>query len=243
MTQASRGPMRDSGAPALLGVILAGGEGRRMGGAEKALLRLGGRTLLARVAVRLAPQLAGGARDLALSANGPQGRYAAAWEEIGLHAAATPPQVRDAQPLGPLAGLLAGLEHAAARGAPAVVTVAVDTPFFPETLVADLSAAAGENGAACAATDALGGARRDHPTFGIWPTALRHDLAEALQGEGVRRMSDWVARCGCARAVYPQQPEPGADAFFNVNTQGDMRLAEVRLQAQGRSIQEGEPSG
>ena len=113
------------GAPPVLGLILAGGQARRMGGGDKPLLRLAGRTLLDRVAERLAPQCAAG---LALSANGDPARFG------GFPGPVLPDPV-PGQP-GPLAGILAGLEHAAARGIAAVVSVSGDAPFLPHDLVA-----------------------------------------------------------------------------------------------------------
>ena len=111
----------------IFGVILAGGTGRRMGGTDKALLRLGGRTLLSRAIERLEPQV----EQLALSANGEAARFGGAL-----------PVLPDAGGAGPLAGVLAALDWAAPLGATAVVSVAVDTPFFPGDLVPQLLLAA-----------------------------------------------------------------------------------------------------
>ena len=109
-----------------LGVILAGGRATRMGGGDKGLLQLGGATLLDHVIDRLSPQVA----ELALNANGDPARFAA----YGL------PVLADniSEFPGPLAGVLAGLDWAAARGAEAIVTAAADTPFFPCDLVPQL---------------------------------------------------------------------------------------------------------
>lgn len=332
------------------GVILAGGLSRRMGGGDKCLLPLGGRPILAHVIDRLRPQVG----PLALNANGDPARFAAFGLEV----------VADDFPgfAGPLAGLLAGMDWAAARGLPLVVTAAADTPFFPRDLVARLRAAMAETGApiALAATPAQGaaagqagaggrfsaggaadgetgggpladgmttggrstggataGARgeegetaggpgaggaaagwsgadgavaggpgvngvaagwpgadgaaldgrlvaaagggagsagpvgveagaggsgmaagggrawavaagggRRHPVFGLWSTALRADLREAL-GQGVRRVSEWAAGHGAAEAVFAG----GEAAFFNVNAPDDLRRAERGLAA------------
>ncbi|MEH6775965.1 MAG: molybdenum cofactor guanylyltransferase MobA, partial [Cereibacter changlensis] len=140
----------------LFGVILAGGEGRRMGGADKALLPLAGRSLLAHVRDRLEPQV----EALALSANGDAARFAG----FGL------PVLTDAAPQGPLSGVLAALDWAAAQGADAVVSASVDTPFLPGDLVPQLWLA-GDGGLAVAE---CGG--RLHPTCALWPVDLRDDL-------------------------------------------------------------------
>lgn len=199
-----------------LGVILAGGRATRMGGGDKCLLQAGGRSLLAHAVERLAPQVDG----LILNANGDPARFA----DFRL------PVVADSVAgfAGPLAGVLAGMEAAAARGAAQIVTVAGDTPFFPRDLAARLRAAAAAEGKplACAAAPE-GGRLWDHPTFGLWPVALAADLRAALEA-GLRKVVLWTDRHGCARAVFdPGAPEaPGADPFFNVNTPADLAEAD-----------------
>lgn len=197
----------------LAGVILAGGRATRMGGGDKGALVLGGRSLFDRVTDRLRPQV----EAMALNANGDPGRLA----HLGL------PVLPDSVPgwPGPLAGVLAGLDWAAGQGATHIVTAAADTPFFPETLAARLSAAAAETGQpiALAATDE-DGRRLRHPTFGVWPVRLRDDLRAALT-EGVRKVVVWTDRHGTAEAVFA----PGA--FFNINTPDDLALAEDMLNA------------
>lgn len=199
-----------------LGVILAGGRATRMGGGDKCLLLAGGRSLLAHAVERLAPQVDG----LILNANGDPARFA----DYRL------PVVADSVAgfAGPLAGVLAGMEAAAARGAAQIVTVAGDTPFFPRDLAARLRAAAAAEGKplACAAAPE-GGRLWDHPTFGLWPVALAADLRAALEA-GLRKVVLWTDRHGCARATFdPGAPEaPGADPFFNVNTPADLAEAD-----------------
>lgn len=193
-------------------IILAGGLARRMGGGDKALLQLAGRPLMAHVIERLAPQ----AGPLAINANGDPARFAA----FGLPVLADP--VADYP--GPLAGVLAGLEWAAAMGAADIVTVAADTPFFPADLVARLRAAAAGAGtpiALAATQDAERGIAR-HPTFGLWSTSLRHDLAEALEA-GTRKIVAWTDRHGAATALFDG---PG-DPFFNLNTPDDLARAQL----------------
>lgn len=197
------------------GVILAGGLATRMGGGDKGLLQLGGRTLLAHVIERLAPQVAG----TVLNANGDPARF----QGFGL------PVVADSIEgfVGPLGGVLAGLDYAAEHGHSHIVTAAADTPFFPVDLVTRLQAAAEAEGkpiALAATPDPKRGTAR-HPTFGLWPTALREDLRVSLQG-GLRKVVLWTDRHGAATALFDAGPP---DPFFNVNTPEDMLIAEGLL--------------
>lgn len=204
-------------------IILAGGRATRLGGGDKGLLDLDGRPMLARIIDRLAPQCDG----LALNANGDPARFA----RLGL------PVLADGLPglPGPLAGILAGMDWAAARGADRVVSVAGDTPFLPADLVARLAAqgaaqeAAQGNGIVLAASRDGTGAVVDHPVCGLWPVALRGDLLAFLQ-EGERRVRRFAGCHGATRAVWDAG---AADPFFNVNTPGDLDRARV-LAAQER---------
>jgi molybdenum cofactor guanylyltransferase len=200
---------QDEGA-GVVGVILAGGRATRMGGGDKGLLPLAGRRLIDHVIERLGEQVAG----LALNANGDPSRFA----EFGL------PVLPDSLPdwPGPLAGVLAGLDWAAAEGADAIVTAAADTPFLPGDLVARLRAAAGPSGLSLAASPDETGRVQRHPTFGLWPVALRDDLRGALTG-GLRKIVLWTDGHGAGSAVFPSDP---FDPFFNVNTPDDLTLAE-----------------
>lgn len=196
--------------PPVLGVILAGGLARRMGGGDKALLPLGAGTLLDSVVGRLRPQVG----VLLLNGNGDPARFA----RFGLEVVADP--VPDFP--GPLAGVLAGLEVAARCEPPVpwVVSVAADTPFFPRDLVARFLDAVGREGAelACAAS---GG--RTHPVFGLWPTRLVGALRCALVDEGQRKIDAWTARYRLTVVDWPAEP---FDPFFNVNTPEELALAE-----------------
>ncbi|MEP1610860.1 MAG: molybdenum cofactor guanylyltransferase MobA [Roseobacter sp.] len=198
-----------------LGVILAGGLATRMGGGDKGLLPLGRGTLLSQVISRLDPQVAG----LALNANGDATRFT----HIGL------PILPDsiAGYVGPLAGVLAGLDWAAEQGADTIVTAAADTPFFPADLVPQLLLASEgmTHPVVLAATpDPTRGTVR-HPTFGLWPVSLRDDLRAALQG-GLRKVVLWTERHGGREAVFPIVT---FDPFFNVNTPQDLAQAETFL--------------
>ena len=192
-----------------LGVILAGGQATRMGGGDKGLRVVAGKCLLDHVLDRLRPQVG----HIALNANGAPARF----DDFGL------PVVPDSLPdwPGPLAGVLAGLDWAAGQGADAIVTVAADTPFFPRDLVARLQAAAGPSGLALAATRE-GGKLWRHPTFGLWPVALREDLRAALTG-GLRKVVLWTDTHGAGTAEFETVP---FDPFFNINTPEDIASAE-----------------
>lgn len=186
-----------------------------MGGGDKGLLRLGDATLLDHVRARLAPQCA----ELAINANGDPARFS----HFGL------PVLADTLPdyPGPLAGVLAGLDWAAEKGADAIVTAAADTPFLPRDLVARLSDAAAQKNVpiALAASPDEAGLLRHHPTFGLWPVGLREDLQAELSG-GLRKIRLWADRHGTATALFAAAP---FDPFFNVNTPEDMARANVIL--------------
>ncbi|MDO5604476.1 MAG: molybdenum cofactor guanylyltransferase MobA [Paracoccus sp. (in: a-proteobacteria)] len=188
-------------------VILAGGEGRRMGGADKALVPLGDDVLIGHLLNRLRPQ----AGALAISSNAPPGAFA----RYGL---AVLPDPLPGRP-GPLAGILAGMGWAAGMGADYVISAATDTPWPPADLIDRLCAAQSGAGPVLAADHDAGGALRLHPTFGLWPVALRGDLRAALNS-GQRRVRQWAADHGASVAVFD-----GAEPFFNINTPEDLARA------------------
>ncbi|MBY6049581.1 molybdenum cofactor guanylyltransferase MobA [Vannielia litorea] len=192
------------------GVILAGGQARRMGGGDKGLLDLGGVSLLARVTRRLAPQV----EVMCLNANGDAARF----DAFGLDVVADPIEGF----AGPLAGVLAGMRWAEAQGADHVVSVAADTPFFPADLVERLQTGAAGTSPVLAAVREAGRVRRQ-PTFGFWPVALADDLEAAL-GDGVRKVVQWTERHDGREVVFGS-----SDAFFNVNTPEDLARAELML--------------
>ncbi|MBV9782781.1 MAG: molybdenum cofactor guanylyltransferase MobA [Acidisphaera sp.] len=198
--------------PLPLGVLLAGGLARRMGGGDKPLRSLAGRPLLDHVIDRMRPQLAG----LVINANGDPARFAA-W---GL------PVIPDtmADNPGPLAGVLAGMLWARAHAAacPDIVSLPTDTPFLPEDLVGRLQAAR-RNARADLACVASGG--RSHPVIGLWPVHLADDLAGAL-AEGVRKIEDFTARHRIAIADYDAAD---LDPFTNVNRPEELAAVERRL--------------
>jgi molybdopterin-guanine dinucleotide biosynthesis protein A len=189
----------------ICGVILAGGGGRRMGGADKAMLMLNGLRLLDHAIMRLHPQVT----DLAISANGLAQRFGSTFAVLP-----------DKTALGPLAGILAAMGWARGLGADYVASVAVDTPYFPCDLVAQLALAMQQD----AADAGLALARsqgRVHGTFGLWPISLEDDLAQFLNSGAKPRVLDFAARHRPAYAdfAWPQ-------AFANINTPQD--LAEIQ---------------
>ncbi len=199
----------------IAGIILAGGQARRMGGGDKALLEVAGQPLLAWVYDRLRPQVA----EVALNANGDPSRFAA------FDLPVVPDTVEGF--VGPLGGVLAGMRWAAARGHTHIVTAAADTPFFPDDLVERLLAAKGIMPISMATTDDPERGLSEHPTFALWPVDLADDLEHALTTSTMRKVIVWTSRHGCARAVFP-----GDYPFFNVNTPEDLAEAE-RLAGQG----------
>lgn len=199
------------------GLILAGGLSRRMGGGDKALRRLGAGTILDAVIARLTPQVA----ILALNANGDGARFGVGLEIV-------PDTLPDAP--GPLAGLLAGLDHAARYMPQArhVLTVPADCPFLPSDLAARLLHACDAHG--CPAAIAVSGGRR-HPVVGLWEVALRERLRAALVDEGEHRVGVFAAAIGAIAVEWPAEP---VDPFFNVNTPEELAQAERMLASDPR---------
>jgi molybdenum cofactor guanylyltransferase len=201
--------------PQTIGVVLAGGLARRMGGGDKARIRIGGVTVLERIIERLRPQCAG----LILNANTDAARFA----DIGL------PVVADsvADYAGPLAGILSGLDWTAEHATQIewIVSAPGDCPFLPRDLVTRLHQARVGASAllACASS-----AKRPHPAVAIWPVELREDLRRALTRDGVRRVTEWSARYPFGMAAWAATP---VDPFFNINKPEDVAEAE-RLAAQ-----------
>ncbi|MDE0201334.1 MAG: molybdenum cofactor guanylyltransferase MobA [Rhodospirillaceae bacterium] len=205
---------------AVVGVLLAGGLARRMGGGDKCRRPLAGETLLARVIARAAPQVG----PLILNANGDPARFAA--YEV--------PVVADVVEghAGPLAGILTALEWAAENAPhhPLVASFATDAPFLPLDLVETMVEARDLAGAdlACAAS---GG--RAHPVFGLWPVELRADLRAALVEQGERKIDRWTASHRLVEVAFPCAP---VDPFFNANREEDLAEAERLIAAHGPSL-------
>jgi molybdenum cofactor guanylyltransferase len=192
------------------GLLLAGGQSRRMGGGDKCLQVLGGKTLLGRVIDCARPQV----DELILNANGDPMRF----EAYGL------PVIGDVVDgfAGPLAGILTGLEWAR-DNRPAcnwVASFACDAPFAPSDLIFRLSEAIEDQKGdlACASSNGW-----DQPVFGLWPVALAGDLRAALVNEGIRKVDVWTARYRLVRASWAVDP---VDPFLNVNRPEDLARAE-----------------
>jgi molybdenum cofactor guanylyltransferase len=203
--------LNDVGAavPPTLGLVLAGGLARRMGGGDKARIAIGGATILQRVLAHLTPQCS----RVIINANGDAARFA------DTHL----PVVADSVPdfAGPLAGILAGLDWAAANAPQCewLASVPGDCPFLPADLVTRLHQARMAAGTPLAC--ARSGEWR-HPVVALWPVSLREDLRRALIDEGLRKIENWTARHGIAVADWPVEP---VDPFFNVNTPEDAARA------------------
>jgi molybdopterin-guanine dinucleotide biosynthesis protein A len=196
---------------AVLGVLLAGGLARRMGGGDKCLRVLGGRTILDHVIERVRPQVV----DLVLNANGDPARFV----RFGLPVAA---DVIEGF-AGPLAGVLTGMEWARSHRPDCAwtATIATDTPFLPQDLVARLQAAARAADLACASSNG-----RTNPVFGLWPVRLAEELRHAMVEEQIRKVDVWTARYELAVVDFPATP---FDPFFNTNRPEDLAEAERLL--------------
>lgn len=193
-----------------LGVILAGGKATRMGGGDKGRYQIAQQSLIERVITRFEPQV----DAVAINANGDGSRF----DDLKL------PVLPDSVEgfAGPLAGVLAGMDWAADRGADLIVTAAADTPFFPTDLVQRLLAASQEMTLPLALAATQEGEKLwRHPTFGLWPVALRDDLRSNLQS-GLRKVVLWTGTHRAKDVVFPSKP---FDPFFNVNTPEDLKKA------------------
>ncbi|MBG0793752.1 molybdenum cofactor guanylyltransferase MobA [Methylocystis sp. H62] len=200
-----------------IGVILAGGLARRMGGGDKPLVEIAGRPILQHVVDRLKPQCA----RLAINANGDPARFSA----FGL------PVICDSVEgfAGPLAGVLAGMDYGAGKGAAHVLSAPGDTPFLPADLLSRLQAARTRAGAAIAVAASNG---RTHHAVALWPVALREDLRRALVAEDERRVSAFIGRYANVVVDWPIEPY---DPFFNVNRPEDLARADAIAKEEPRS--------
>jgi molybdopterin-guanine dinucleotide biosynthesis protein A len=203
--------------PPTPGVLLAGGLARRMGGGDKPMRTIRGRSILDRVIARLKPQCDG----LILNANGDPARFAA----FGLPVIAD--TVQDFP--GPLAGILAALDWTAENRPDVewILSAAADCPFLPRDLVARLHQARSAEGAELAVAASDG---QSHPVIGLWSVALREKLRHALVVEDIRKIDRWTARYSLATVTWPTAP---LDPFFNANTMDDIAEAERLAELDG----------
>ncbi len=192
----------------VVGIILAGGLARRMGGGDKCLLPLAGKTLLQRTIDRASPQV----NQLLLNANGNSLRFART----------RLPVIPDvfANNMGPLAGIHAGLSWMQTNAPKAewLVSFASDTPFFPENLTETLLNAA-ESSRLVSATSK----QKLHPVFALWHISLKPEIEAVLQTGEAPRLLDWMKAQGALEVDFPAD---AYDPFFNINTPQDLYAAE-----------------
>lgn len=195
----------------IIGVVLAGGLSRRMGGGDKGLASLGTSTMLDEVIRRLSPQVS----RIVLNANGDPIRFA----QFGV------PVVSDPVTgfAGPLAGVLAGLcwTSAEAPVATHVLTASSDTPFLPDNLAVRLVQALADQPSVQIALASSAGCV--HPVIGLWPIALADDLEAALRA-GLRKVLDWAERHGVVAVDFPMHETFAGpvDPFLNANTPAEL---------------------
>ena len=196
--------------PRTIGVILAGGLGRRMGGGDKPLRTIRGITILEHVVRRFSDQC----NEIILNANGDPGRFSS----FGLTVVAD--NVKDNP--GPLAGILASLDWVAENRPDTewVASVAADCPFLPRDLVQRLHQARASEQTQLAVASSGG---HTHPVIGLWRVTLRHELRQALVEEEIRKIDRWTDRYTMATVAWSMEP---VDPFYNANTLEDLREAE-----------------
>jgi molybdenum cofactor guanylyltransferase len=194
----------------LPGVLLAGGLARRMGGGDKPMRQIGGRTILERVIARLKPQCS----ELILNANGDPARFTRFELPVISDTVENFP--------GPLAGILAALDWVATNrpDVSLVLSAAADCPFLPRDLVSRLHGALVAENAELAVAASDG---QSHPVIALWSVGLREQLRHALVVEDIRKIDRWTARYKLATVTWPVAP---LDPFFNANTMDDIAEAE-----------------
>ena len=200
------------------GIILAGGLSRRMGGGDKGLLMLGKTTIIERVIDKISPQVG----SLAININGDSSRFPDYKLPI------IPDSIKGY--LGPLSGILAGMEWAFKNGNRYIATVAADTPFLPDDLIKRLHAMVKSKNLniGIAASRILSGDDVFiHPTFGIWEVALKDDLRDALAND-TRKIMFWAKKFKLDY-YYFDTNDKLSDPFFNINTPDDLEEAKYRL--------------
>ena len=200
------------------GIILAGGLSRRMGGGDKGLLMLGETSIIERVIDKISPQVG----SLAININGDSSRFPDYKLPI------IPDSIKGY--LGPLSGILAGMEWAFKNGNRYIATVAADTPFLPDDFIKRLHAMVksknlniGIAASRILSTDDV----FMHPTFGIWEVGLKDDLRNALAND-TRKIMFWAKKFKLDY-YYFDTSDKLSDPFFNINTPDDLAKAKCRL--------------
>ena len=200
----------------ILACVLAGGQSRRMGGGDKTLLEIGESSMLDLILSRLNAQTS----NIVLNANGDPERFAS----YGL------PVIADTVEgfAGPLAGILAGLNHARVHAPDIthVVSIAGDTPFFPTDLIRRLASAVPAQRPVIALATSH---ERLHPVFGLWPVALADDLAQWLAEGNSGKVLAWVDRHDSVEVPFADDAATGLDPFFNANRPEDLDIAREAL--------------
>ena len=201
--------MSDNSAPLpsdTVAVILAGGQARRMGGGDKTLIELGRKTILQHILDRLRPQC----EHVIINANGDLDRFTS----YGC------PVVADQLDgfLGPLAGILAGMDAAAIQypDKTHILSLAGDTPFIPLDLADRMWSHASPDNIVCANSQG-----RTHPVFGLWPIAIRSELRDQLINHDMRKIDRFTADYDVRHCEFAGVPDP----FFNINTVEDKEKA------------------
>ena len=200
------------------GIILAGGLSRRMGGGDKGLLMLGETSIIERVIDKILPQVG----SLAININGDSSRFPDYKLPI------IPDSIKGY--LGPLSGILAGMEWAFKNRNRYIATVAAHTPFLPDDLIKRLHAMVKSKNLniGIAASRILSGDDIfNHPTFGIWEVALKDDLRDALAND-TRKIMFWAKKFKLDY-YYFDTSDKLSDPFFNINTPDDLEEAKYRL--------------
>jgi len=194
-------------------LILAGGQARRMGGVDKAFLKLGGATLIERAIARARPQI----DELIINASGDLARF----DSLGCETIAD----RIGGFLGPLAGILSGLDWMRANRSEArwLASFACDCPFFPADMVKRLIAEAQSRDVKIALAAS---GERHHPVFAVWSAGLLVTAQSVLRGQGLRKMDDFIAGFPNIRVDFPSAP---IDPFFNINTPDDLTQAQALM--------------
>lgn len=202
----------DSHSGSILACILAGGQSRRMGGGDKTLIEIGDKPMLAQIIDRLKPQT----DNIVLNANGDPARF----DQFGF------PVVPDpvGEYAGPLAGILAGLTYARTHlpDVTYIVSVAGDTPFFPEDLVSRMTAAIPKDASIIALASSQ---NKLHPVFGLWPVALAGHLHEWLSSGQNGKVLAFVDQHDSVEVTFDEATATGLDPFFNTNRPEDLETA------------------